>query len=126
MIRPLQGLVLHIEQGTEDGTFGWFNTSKAERQAAFERFMKARLSDFVQNTQSQADNDQIEMYWDAGGSRFVATGLQSCGLSGCLSNTFATEAAVDNALPALGEGLLHEDMTALRHRVFSQALRLGF
>lgn len=36
MIRPLQGLVLHIEQGTEDGTFGWFNTSKAERQAAFD------------------------------------------------------------------------------------------
>lgn len=30
-----------------------------ERQAAFERFMKARLSDFVQNTQSQADNDQL-------------------------------------------------------------------
>ncbi len=52
--------------------------------------------------QSQADNDQIEMYWDAGGSRFVATGLQSCGLSGCLSNTFATEAAVDNAVVGSG------------------------
>lgn len=30
-----------------------------ERQAAFERFLKARLSDFAQNAQSQSDNDQL-------------------------------------------------------------------
>lgn len=34
MTKPLRGLVLHIEEGTENGTFGWFNTSKADRQAA--------------------------------------------------------------------------------------------
>ena len=36
MSRPYKGLVLHIEEGTEERTFGWFNTSKAERQAAFD------------------------------------------------------------------------------------------
>jgi hypothetical protein len=36
MIRPLHGIVLHIEEGTEAGTRAWFNTSKADRQAAFD------------------------------------------------------------------------------------------
>jgi hypothetical protein len=36
MKRPYQGLVLHIEEGTEEGTFGWFNLSKAKRQAQFD------------------------------------------------------------------------------------------
>ena len=36
MIRPLHGLVLHIEEGTEAGTRSWFNASKAQRQKAFD------------------------------------------------------------------------------------------
>src|SRR4051812_13987263 len=36
MIRPLHGLVLHIEEGTEAGTRAWFNMTVAERQAAFD------------------------------------------------------------------------------------------
>jgi hypothetical protein len=36
MTAPLHGLVLHIEVGTEDGTFGWFNTSRADRQRALD------------------------------------------------------------------------------------------
>lgn len=36
MTRPLHGLVLHIEEGTEAGTRAWFNMTKAERQAAFD------------------------------------------------------------------------------------------
>ncbi len=34
MRRPLHGLVLHIMDGTMEGTLGWFNKTKAERQAA--------------------------------------------------------------------------------------------
>ena len=36
MIRPLHGLVLHIEDGTEAGTRAWFNMSVEDRQAAFD------------------------------------------------------------------------------------------
>ena len=36
MVRPLHGLVLHIEEGTEAGTRGWFNTSVTDRQAALD------------------------------------------------------------------------------------------
>lgn len=36
MVSPLQGLVLHIMEGSEDGTFGWFNTKVADRQRALD------------------------------------------------------------------------------------------
>jgi hypothetical protein len=36
MIRPLHGLVLHIEEGTEAGTRAWFNMTVQERQKAFD------------------------------------------------------------------------------------------
>lgn len=36
MKKPLKGLILHIQSGTENGTFGWFCKSKAERQAIFD------------------------------------------------------------------------------------------
>jgi N-acetylmuramoyl-L-alanine amidase len=36
MIRPLHGLVLHIEEGTEAGTRGWFNMSVEDRQTALD------------------------------------------------------------------------------------------
>ena len=44
MIRPLHGLVLHIEEGTEAGTRSWFNASKAERQVALEAAWKKKGS----------------------------------------------------------------------------------
>jgi hypothetical protein len=36
MIRPLHGLVLHIQEGTEAGTRAWFNTSTTDRQTALD------------------------------------------------------------------------------------------
>jgi hypothetical protein len=36
MKRPLHGLVLHIEEGSEAGTRAWFNTSVKDRQAIFD------------------------------------------------------------------------------------------
>ncbi len=35
MVRPLHGLVLHIQQGTEAGTYSWFNQSRAKVSAHF-------------------------------------------------------------------------------------------
>ena len=35
-MRPLHGLVLHIEEGTEAGTLAWFSMSVEERQAVFD------------------------------------------------------------------------------------------
>jgi hypothetical protein len=40
MIRPLHGLVLHIEEGSESGTRGWFNTSVSDRQKALDAAWK--------------------------------------------------------------------------------------
>jgi hypothetical protein len=53
--------------------------------------------------QSQADNDQIEMYWDDGAGAFKATALLSCGMGGCLTNAFSSEATVDNAVVTSGD-----------------------
>jgi hypothetical protein len=36
MIKPLHGLVLHIEEGTEAGTRAWFNMTVEARQAALD------------------------------------------------------------------------------------------
>ncbi len=47
MIRPIHGLVLHIEQGTEAGTFSWFNQSQAQSSAHFGNPKHGDLEQFV-------------------------------------------------------------------------------
>jgi N-acetylmuramoyl-L-alanine amidase-like protein len=47
MIRPLRGLVLHIQGGHEDGTFGTFNTAGSRRSAHFGNPKQGRLEQFV-------------------------------------------------------------------------------
>lgn len=47
MIRPFHGLVLHIEQGTEEGTFSWFNKSQAKASAHFGNPKHGDLEQFV-------------------------------------------------------------------------------
>lgn len=53
--------------------------------------------------QAQADNDQIEMYWDDTAGAFKATALLACGMSGCATSTFSSEAAVDGSVVASGD-----------------------
>lgn len=53
--------------------------------------------------QAQADNDQIEMYWDDTAGAFKATALLSCGMSGCVTNTFPSEASVDGSVVGSGD-----------------------
>lgn len=47
MIRPFHGLVLHIQQGTEEGTFSWFNQSRAKVSAHFGNPKHGDLEQFV-------------------------------------------------------------------------------
>ncbi len=53
--------------------------------------------------QAQADNDQIEMYWDDTASAFKATALLSCGMGGCVTSTFPSEASVDGSVVGSGD-----------------------
>jgi hypothetical protein len=45
--RPVHGLVLHIQEGTEEGTFSWFNKSKAKASSHFGNPKHGNLEQFV-------------------------------------------------------------------------------
>lgn len=47
MIHPVRGLVVHIEQGTEDGTDGWFHNAKAQASAHFGVYKDGRVHQWV-------------------------------------------------------------------------------
>jgi hypothetical protein len=47
MVRPFHGLVLHIQQGTEAGTFGWFNKSGTGASAHFGNPKHGNLEQWV-------------------------------------------------------------------------------
>ena len=71
MIKPLQGLVLHIEEGTEEGTFGWFNTSKAERQAQFDA-KGLRIRAFASSAHfGNPKQGQLEQFVDTNDTAFA-------------------------------------------------------
>lgn len=52
--------------------------------------------------QSQAANDRVELYWDDEAGTFKATGLQTCGATGCVSSRFVPAQSVDPAVLASG------------------------
>lgn len=62
MVRPLRGMVLHIQQGHEGGTYSWFNDPKTEVSAHFGNPKKGRLDQFV-------DTDN-EAWAEMGGNRY--------------------------------------------------------
>ena len=47
MVRPLKGLVLHIEEGSEEGTNSWFHNSKSQVSAHFGNPKKGNLDQWV-------------------------------------------------------------------------------
>lgn len=47
MIRPIMGLVLHVEQGTEAGSDSWFHNSKAQASAHFGNPLAGPLDQWV-------------------------------------------------------------------------------
>lgn len=65
MVRPVMGLVLHIEQGTEAGTDAWFHNPKAQASAHFGNPKKGRLDQWV-------DTDDKAWAEAAGNSRWIS------------------------------------------------------
>jgi len=53
MVEPIHGIVLHIQQGTEDGTYSWFNNPKSKASAHFGNPKHGPLEQFV-NTDDMA------------------------------------------------------------------------
>lgn len=89
MVRPFHGLVLHIEEGTEAGTFGWFNNSKAKSSAHFGNPKEGRLEQFV-------DIKNVAWAQMAGNRRWIS--VENEGKSGDL----LTSSQIDNLADLLG------------------------
>lgn len=47
MVRPIMGLVLHVEDGSEDGTNSWFHNPKAQASSHFGNPLKGPLDQWV-------------------------------------------------------------------------------
>ncbi len=92
MMRPIRGLVLHIQQGTEAGTFSWFNNSKAKVSAHFGNPKQGRLEQFV-------DIDDVAWAQMAGNHQWIS--VENEGKSG--------DALTESQLENLGQllGWLH-------------------
>ena len=47
IVRPIHGLVLHIQEGTEKGTYSWFNNKEAKASSHFGNPKAGKLEQFV-------------------------------------------------------------------------------
>jgi hypothetical protein len=73
MVSPVQGLILHIQQGHESGTQTWFNDPKSQASAHFGNPKIGRLDQFV---------DSADKAWaEAAGNRFWIS-VENEGFSG--------------------------------------------
>lgn len=63
MIHPLMGLVLHIEQGTEAGTSGWFHNPAAQVSAHFGVAKDGTLEQFVDTNDKAWAITSGNRYW---------------------------------------------------------------
>jgi hypothetical protein len=73
MIRPFQGLVLHIQQGKESGTYSWFNDDRAQASAHFGNPKHGHLEQFV-------DINDVAWAQMAGNHRWIS--VENEGMSG--------------------------------------------
>ena len=65
MVRPIMGLVLHVEQGSEAGTNSWFHNPGAQASAHFGNPFKGPLDEWV-------DTDDKAWAEVAGNSRWIS------------------------------------------------------
>jgi hypothetical protein len=66
MIRPIHGLVLHIQEGTEDGTWAWFNKRRKKGSSAhFGNPKHGKLEQFV-------DTDNVAWAQGAGNYHWIS------------------------------------------------------
>jgi len=112
MKRPLRGLVLHIQQGTENGTFSWFNNPVARASAHFGNPKQGALEQFV-------DIDNVAWAQVAGNREWIS--VENEGKSG----ESLTENQIDNLANLLG--WLHWNMDVpLRLADDSKGVGLGY
>jgi len=60
---PIHGLVLHIQEGTEKGTYSWFNNSKAKASSHFGNPKHGRLEQFVDTANMAWTQKAGNHYW---------------------------------------------------------------
>ena len=65
IVRPVHGLVLHIQEGTESGTRSWFNDPKAKASSHFGNPKHGRLEQFV-------DTDDMAWTQKAGNRHWIS------------------------------------------------------
>ncbi len=97
MIRPLQGLVLHIQQGTEDGTYSWFNNTQSQVSAHFGNPKVGPLEQFV-------DTDDVAWAQVSGNRHWIS--VENEGKSG----DSLTNSQIDNVASLLGWLYWNEDV----------------
>jgi hypothetical protein len=61
--RPIHGLVLHIQEGTEEGTYSWFNSSQAKASSHFGNPKHGRLQQFVDTDDMAWTQKAGNHYW---------------------------------------------------------------
>jgi hypothetical protein len=97
MVRPFQGLVLHIEQGTEDGTNSWFHNPDAQVSAHFGNPKSGGLDQWV---------DTNDKAWAEVGGNANWISLENEGNSGdTLTDSQVANAALVLAWLNLTEGV---------------------
>ncbi len=97
MIRPIHGLVLHIQQGTESGTYNWFNNPKAKASAHFGNPKAGPLEQFV---------DIDDMAWAQAAGNHYWISVENEGKSG----DSLTPSQIDNLADLLGWLHWNEDV----------------
>jgi hypothetical protein len=97
MIRPFRGLVLHIQQGSERGTFDWFNNPLAKASAHFGNPKHGDLEQFV-------DIDNVAWAQVAGNTRWIS--VENEGWSG----DALTPSQISNLADLLGWLYWYEDI----------------
>jgi hypothetical protein len=65
LVKPVHGLVLHIQEGTEEGTFSWFNSTKSKASSHFGNPKHGRLEQFV-------DTDDMAWTQKAGNTQWLS------------------------------------------------------
>lgn len=98
MVRPIQGLVLHIQQGTENGTDTWFHNSASQVSAHFGNPKSGTLDQWV-------DTDDVAWAEVAGNRNWIS--VENEGNSGdTLTSGQVANAALLLAWLNLTEGVL--------------------
>src|ERR1700694_2853315 len=63
IVRPIRGLVLHIQEGTEKGTYSWFNSKEAKASSHFGNPKIGKLEQFVDTDDMAWTQKDGNPYW---------------------------------------------------------------